>query len=107
LVAVGVLLAGLSPVVAAVIFLAASYVLYTVTVEARRRTGAAALILLLAVMVGLGIAGSRASGPDGGPRGNGADTGVYVPVALASVLAWVTGYSVRQRRRYVVTLQQQ
>ena len=32
---------------------------------------------------------------------------VFVPVALASVIAWMTGYSVRQRRLYVVTLQQQ
>ncbi len=102
----GVLLAGLSPTVPAVVYLAAAYVLFTVTVEARRRTGAAALVLLLTVMVGLGIAGSRTVGPGDG-RGGGGDSGVYVPVALAGVLAWVTGYSVRQRRRYVVTLQQQ
>ena len=31
----------------------------------------------------------------------------FVPIALANVLAWMTGYSVRQRRLYVVTLQQQ
>jgi signal transduction histidine kinase len=30
-----------------------------------------------------------------------------VPVALANVIAWMTGYSVRQRRLYVVTLQHQ
>jgi signal transduction histidine kinase len=33
--------------------------------------------------------------------------GAYAPVALANVLAWTVGYSVRQRRLYVVRLQQQ
>ena len=70
--------------------------LYTVTVEGRRRTGAASLALVLAVMIGLSVAA---------PRGDG--TGVFVPVALACVIAWILGYSVRQRRRYVVTLQRQ
>jgi signal transduction histidine kinase len=111
LVILGVLLARLSPAVPAAIFLAAAYVLYTVTVQARKRTGAASLALLLAVMIGLAIAGTGTSTAVGGPVGsvrvNDADTGVFVPVGLASVIAWMTGYSVRQRRRYVVTLQQQ
>ena len=107
LVILGVLLAGLSPSVPAAVYLAAAYVLYTVTVEARRRTGAAALALLLAVMIGLGVAAPHTVGVVGNVRASGADTGVYVPVALASVIAWMTGYSVRQRRRYVVTLQHQ
>jgi signal transduction histidine kinase len=102
----GVAAAGLSPALPAAIFLAAAYVLYTVTVETRRRTGAAALALVLAVMVGLGIAGARTVGP-GAARTTQVDPGLFLPVALACVIAWMTGYSVRQRRRYVVTLQQQ
>ncbi|MGH3282646.1 MAG: sensor histidine kinase, partial [Trebonia sp.] len=96
----GVLLSGLQPVVPAVIFLAAAFVLYTVTVESRRRTGAAALGLLFAVMVFLISAGANSR-----PRQDTA--GFLVPVGLANVIAWVAGYSVRQRRLYVVRLQQQ
>jgi signal transduction histidine kinase len=94
----GLLVSGLATPVSALIFLAAAFVLYTVTVEGRRRTGIAALGLVLAEMVFLAVA-ERAR-PDGA-------AGVFVPVALASIIAWMTGYSVRQRRRYVVTLQQQ
>jgi signal transduction histidine kinase len=96
----GVLLSRLPPGVPAVIFLAAAFVLYTVTVQGRKRTGAAALGLMLAVTVALGSTVSN-----GRPR---AETGsLLVPVALAAVIAWMTGYSVRQRRLYMVTLQQQ
>ena len=106
LVILGVGLARLSPGLSALIFLAAAYVLYTLTVEARKRTGAAALALLLATMVGLGITAPRSV--EARPAAvQGTDTGVFIPVALAGVIAWMTGYSVRQRRRYVVTLQQQ
>jgi signal transduction histidine kinase len=101
LVILAVLLSSLSPVVPAVVLLAAAYVLYTVTVESRRRTGAAALGLVIAITVVLVGAGTHGRAHDGsGP-------GVLVPVALANVIAWMTGYSVRQRRLYVVTLQQQ
>jgi signal transduction histidine kinase len=96
----GVLLSKLPPAVPGMIFLAAAFVLYTVTVEGRRRTGAAALGLMLAVMVFL--TGADASGR---PRSDIATE--FVPVALANVIAWMTGYSVRQRRLYVVTLQEQ
>jgi len=99
----GVLLAGLVPTVPLAlppaIFLAAAFVLYTVTVEGRRRSGAAALLLVLAVLIALIFVAHHRGHPGG-------DGGVYVPVALACVIAWMTGYSVRQRRRYVVTLQQ-
>jgi signal transduction histidine kinase len=101
LVILGVLLSTLSPLVTAMVFLAAAYVLYTVTVESRRRTGAAALGLVLVVSIFLG-----ATGHGGGPRSS-EDVGVLVPVALANIIAWMTGYSVRQRRLYVVRLQQQ
>ena len=98
----GVLVAKLSPAVTATAFLGAAFVLYTVTVEGRKRTGAAALGLVLAVMVFLAAAGSTSR-----PRGDDAAGAVFVPIALANVIAWMTGYSVRQRRLYVVTLQQQ
>jgi len=100
LVIAGVLLSGMPPVIPGVIFLAAAFVLYTVTVEGRKRTGAAALGLILVVLVILAAAG-------GGARPRGEAPGVLVPVALANVIAWMTGYSVRQRRLYAVTLQQQ
>jgi signal transduction histidine kinase len=96
----GVLLSVFGTAVTAAVYLAAAVVLYTVTVESRRRTGAAALGLLLAVMVvlvGANTAGGRSR----------ADAGTLIPVGLASVIAWMTGYSVRQRRLYVVNLQQQ
>jgi signal transduction histidine kinase len=99
LLVIGVLLYRLPPSVSAAIFVAAAFVLYTVTVAGRRRTGAAALGLILAVMVFL-----VASGGSGRPRSDAATE--FVPVALASVIAWMTGYSMRQRRLYVVTLQQ-
>ena len=100
LVILGVLISGLRPAATAWIFLAAAFVLYTVTVEGRRRTGAAALGLMLAVLVFVGVGSSAA-------RERYAAPGLLVPVGLASVIAWMTGYSVRQRRLYVVTLQQQ
>jgi signal transduction histidine kinase len=100
LVIVGVLLARLPPAVPAAIFLDAAFVLYTVTVESRRRTGAAALALMLAVMVTLTFTSNNM-------RPHAETAGEFVPVALANVLAWITGYSVRQRRLYVVTLQHQ
>jgi signal transduction histidine kinase len=100
LVILGVLLSGLAPAVTGATFLAVAYVLYTLTVEGRRRTGAAALGLVLAILVFIGVTG-------GPPRARPAAAGEFVPVALANVIAWMTGYSVRQRRLYVVTLQQQ
>jgi signal transduction histidine kinase len=85
-------------VVVALIFLSAAYVLYTVTVTSTKRTGGAALALALALLVFVG--GTGRSRDQGAP-------GALIPVGLASVIAWMTGYSVRQRRLYVVRLQQQ
>jgi signal transduction histidine kinase len=82
----------------ALVFLSAAYVLYTVTVTSSRRTGAAALALALALLVFIGGTGRGRS--EGAPA-------ELVPVGLATVIAWMTGYSVRQRRLYVVRLQQQ
>jgi signal transduction histidine kinase len=95
----GVLLSGIVPAVPGTIFLGAAFVLYTVTVEGRKRTGVAALGLVLAVMVFLGAAASSWTRSDVASE--------FVPVALANVIAWMTGYSMRQRRLYVVTLQRQ
>jgi signal transduction histidine kinase len=102
LVILGVLAAALGPALTTLVFLGAAFVLYTVTVESRRRSGLAALILLLAVMTFTVVAGGGI-----GPRQQHVGPGDLVPVALASVIAWMTGYSVRQRRLYVVTLQHQ
>ena len=102
LVILGVLVSGLGPALPAVVFLSAAFTLYTVTVESRRRSGLAALALLLAVMAFVVVAGGTV-----GMRQNHVGPGDLIPVALASVIAWMTGYSVRQRRLYVVTLQQQ
>jgi signal transduction histidine kinase len=99
LLALGVLLSVFGASVTAAVYLATAFVLYTVTVESRRRTGVAALGLLLTVM--LVLVGAN---PGGRPR---ADAGTLIPVGLASVIAWMTGYSARQRRLYAVTLQQQ
>jgi signal transduction histidine kinase len=85
-------------VVISLIFLSAAYVLYTVTVTSSRRTGGAALALALALLVFVG--GTGRSRDQGAPA-------ALIPVGLASVIAWMTGYSVRQRRLYVVRLQQQ
>jgi signal transduction histidine kinase len=106
LVILGVLVSGLGPALPAVVFLSAVFVLYTVTVESRRRSGLAALALLLAVMVFLVVVGGVAGGAVGS-RQDHVGPGDLIPVALASVIAWMTGYSVRQRRLYVVTLQHQ
>jgi signal transduction histidine kinase len=101
LVVFGALATWLSVSVAGVVFLAAAYALYTVTVEGRRRTGTLALAVTLAVMIATAVAAglTQAQGQVGG--------GVFIPVALAGVIAWGAGYSVRQRRRYAVRLQQQ
>jgi signal transduction histidine kinase len=102
LVMLGVLAAALGPALPALVFLGAAFALYTVTVESRRRSGLAALTLLLAVMAFIVVAGGSI-----GPRQNQVGPGELIPVALASVIAWMTGYSARQRRLYVVTLQYQ
>ena len=99
LLVLAVLLSRLTFSVTAAIFLAAAYVLYTVTVASSKRSGVTALGLVLATMVVIGSAGPRQD-PGTGP-------GVLIPVALASIIAWMSGYSVRQRRLYVVRLQHQ
>ena len=94
-----VLLSGMAIAAAAVVFIAAAYALYAVTLTSSKRTGVAALGLVLTLMVIITTT-SR-------DRPTVVLGGAYAPVALANVLAWTVGYSVRQRRLYVVRLQQQ
>jgi signal transduction histidine kinase len=100
LIAVGVIVAATGSVAATVVFVAAAYVLYLVTATSNRQTGAAALALALAAM-GLIVVGDRQL------RGPSGVEAAYVPVVFAVVIAWMTGYSVRQRRLYAQTLQHQ
>ena len=94
----GFMLPGAAATAVSLVFLSAAYVLYTVTVTSSRRTGGAALALALALLVFIG--GTARNRSEGAPA-------ELVPVGLASVIAWMTGYSVRQRRLYVVRLQHQ
>jgi len=99
LIVLAVALAGsssINPGLIFLVFLAAAYVLYMVTVMSNRQTGAVALVLALTVMV-LIVAFDHSA------RGH----GVLLPVALAQVIAWMSGYSMRQRRLYAQTLQHQ
>jgi signal transduction histidine kinase len=96
--ATGFMFPGAAVTAISLVFLSAAYVLYTVTVTSSRRTGGAALALALALIVFVG--GTARNRSEGAPS-------ELVPVGLASVIAWMTGYSVRQRRLYVVRLQQQ
>jgi signal transduction histidine kinase len=96
--ATGFMFPGAAVTALSLVFLSAAYVLYTVTVTSSRRTGGAALALALALLVFIG--GTARNRSEGAPA-------ELVPVGLASVIAWMTGYSVRQRRLYVVRLQQQ
>jgi signal transduction histidine kinase len=93
------LMSGMAMALGAVIFLAVAYTLYTLTLNSSRRNGVAALGLVLALIVIITTTGRD--------RPQFLFGGAYAPVALANVLAWTTAYSVRQRRLYVVRLQQQ
>jgi len=81
------------------LFLGAAYVLFTVTVTSSRRTGVAALALGIGVMTIVLVLDQQAA--------SALDSGIVVPVAFAMVIAWIIGYSARQRRLYIVTLQHQ
>ena len=98
LVILGALLAvaGFGPAVA---FVAAAYVLYLVTVTTNRATSATALGLAVIVQVFITLTFHRV-------QRDGATSALF-PVALALVLCWITGYSIRQRRLYAQMLQEQ
>jgi signal transduction histidine kinase len=99
LIAAAVITAGAGVAASILVFLAAAYVLYLVTVTSNRQTGAAALALALAA-IGLIVVADKQL------RGDGAGA-AYLPIVFAEVIAWMTGYSVRQRRLYAQTLQHQ
>jgi len=84
---------------AVLLFLGAAYVLFTLTVTSSRRTGVAALALGLCVMTLALVLNQQAQSALSG--------GIFVPVAFGMVIAWIIGYSVRQRRLYILTLQHQ
>jgi signal transduction histidine kinase len=102
LVTVAVLAAWTSPIAPPLVLLAAAYVLYTVTVTGTRQTGIAALGLALAVLAVIVLLAHGGYFPADLARGV-----PVVAVGFALVIAWMTGYSVRQRRLYAVTLQDQ
>jgi signal transduction histidine kinase len=97
LIAAAVVVAGAGAATSIVVFLAAAYVLYLVTATSNRQSGAAALALALAAIGLIVVADKQLRGAGAG----------YVPVVFAEVIAWMTGYSVRQRRLYAQTLQHQ
>jgi signal transduction histidine kinase len=93
------ILTGTGPAGSALVFLAAAYVLYTVTVTGNKQTGVAALTFALAVITAVVLlVRVHQIPPD---RSN----GVEVVVAFALIISWMTGYSVRQRRLYAQMLQ--
>jgi signal transduction histidine kinase len=98
LIILGTLLIDAAEIRSALFFLGAAYVLYTVTVSSSRRTGIAALVLGVSVVTLVFVGAQHAAA---------VNSGVLVPVAFAMVIAWITGYSVRQRRLYILTLQHQ
>jgi signal transduction histidine kinase len=71
-------------------------VLFTVTVMSSRQTGAVALVLALTVLVLIMAFDHRSGGH-----------GTFLQLGLALVIAWMSGYSMRQRRLYAQTLQHQ
>jgi signal transduction histidine kinase len=81
-----------------VTLLSMAYVLYLVTVACARRTSVLALAVSLAEILVVEVL------VHGGP---GYGVGQAMQVAFATCIAWMIGYSVRQRRAYIETLQVQ
>src|SRR6185437_13570435 len=98
--AVIVTAAGLAVLAGPVLFLAAAYALYTVTVGGSRRASVAALLFALTVILVTQILISVHQIPAG--RGQASALAVF-----ALIIAWTIGYSVRQRRRYAQMLQRE
>jgi len=85
-------------VVQSFVLVAQAYVLYVVAVACTRRTSALALAGWLAEIGCLEIVAHGSLFHDSGPA---------IPVALATCIVWMIGYSVRQRRAYIEMLQVQ
>jgi signal transduction histidine kinase len=104
LVAFGVLLAVTAATVeigsptSILVMMPAAYVLYMVTVTGTKETGITALGTSLGLIAALMAVTTH--------RVN-AQPSVGILVALAMIIAWIAGYSVRQRRAYAVMLQEQ
>jgi signal transduction histidine kinase len=99
LIVFAVLATAAGPAGSSFMFLVASYVLYTVTVTGNKQTGIAALAFALAVIAAIVLlAGVHRIPSDRGGT-------VDVVVAFPLIIAWMTGYSVRQRRLYAQMLQ--
>jgi signal transduction histidine kinase len=81
------------------VFFLSAYVLYTVTVGGSKVAGAAALAFALTVILVTQLLAHLHEIP--ADRGGGA----WVAAAFALVIAWMAGYSVRQRRLYAQMLQ--
>jgi signal transduction histidine kinase len=99
LIVFAVLATATGPAGSSLMFLVASYVLYTVTVTGNKQTGIAALAFALVVIGAIVLLARGHEIPTNG--GNSVD----VVVAFALIIAWMTGYSVRQRRLYAQMLQ--
>jgi signal transduction histidine kinase len=95
LIVLAVLATAAGPASSSIILFAAAYVLYTVTVIRNKQTGVAALTFALAVITVTVILAHQHHGSDG----------AHVVAAFALIIAWMTGYSVRQRRLYAQMLQ--
>jgi signal transduction histidine kinase len=100
LILLSILSVGAGRITTVLILFATAYVLYLTTVASSRRTGFAALTLAIIVTVVLLITHQNLDPGNGGG-------GIYVPVAFALIISWMTGYSVRQRRAYAAMLQHQ
>ncbi|MBV9857911.1 MAG: hypothetical protein JOY82_25850 [Streptosporangiaceae bacterium] len=104
LVAFGVLLAVTAATVetggpaSILVLMPSAYVLYLVTVTGTKETGLTALGTSLGLIAALMLV-TRSPSPFPPSEG--------ILVGLALVIAWITGYSVRQRRAYAAMLQEQ
>ena len=88
----------MQPALEGITLLSMAYVLYMVTVASPRRTGALVLAVSLAETLFVEVLVHRSPGYG---------VGSAIPMALAICIAWMIGYSVRQRRAYIEMLQVQ
>jgi len=88
----------MQPLLEGIALLSMAYVLYLVTVASPRRTGV--LVLAVSLAETLFVEDLVHGGPGYGVSS-------AIPMALAICIAWMIGYSVRQRRAYIEMLQVQ
>ena len=80
-------------------FLPVAYVLYLVAATYERRQAAVRVLIAVFATLAADVVLIFVTGGGFAPNGG------LVPVALCVIIAWFTGYIVRQRRRYAVRLQ--